>query len=219
MSRMSPVSVVRTSSSVFFAAAWLGSAAYAQPDADDHTWSPAFVVGGDLGVAAMNENGPLGFGDGVGTVTHPGPAWGVRVGIDLFSWLGVEARYVGMFDPIDKSVSPTGSVGFLTTGGEAVARLVLPLPFLHPYVFAGFGYYNVAVVGSATARAGSVLFSSSQPGIPMGFGIDAPVSEYLSIAVEATYRFQLGENYSAVTANGIDGGDLTSLVAVARIRL
>jgi hypothetical protein len=208
------MSPARSCCSAIFVVAWLGSVARA-----DDGLTPVFVVGGDLGVAAMNENGPLGFGGGVGSVTHPGPAWGVRLGIDLYSWLGFEARYVGMFDPIDKSVSPTGSVGFLTTGGEAVARLVLPLPFLHPYAFAGFGYYNVAVVGSASARAGSVLFSSSQPGIPVGIGVDVPITESLSVAVEATYRFQLGENYSADTANGIDGGDLTSLAAVARLRL
>ncbi len=154
------------------------------------TWTgPRLVLGADLGVAKMNESGAFGFGTGVGSVTKAGPAWGVRAGVELLPWLALEARYVGMSTSASASVSPTGSVGFLTTGGEAVVRFTAPFPFVHPYIFGGVGYYDVALVGSSQAKAGSPLFSSSQPGIPLGFGVDVPLTYHLSIGAEATYHF------------------------------
>jgi hypothetical protein len=40
-----------------------------------------------------------------------------------------------------------------------------------------------------------------------------------SLGAEAAYHFQLGESFSLVKANGIDGGDLTTFDVVARMRL
>jgi hypothetical protein len=175
---------------------------------------PELMLGLDLGVSSMDEHGPLGFGAGVGSVTSAGPAWGARVGIELVPWLGVEGGYHGMYDSVRGSAGPAGG-GFLTTGTTAVVRLTAPLPFVHPYVFGGIGYYDVALVGAS----GSELHSSSQAGIPLGFGVDVPVTYYLSLGAEATYHFQLQESFSSVTANGIDGGDLTTFTAVLRARL
>jgi|HubBroStandDraft_1064217.scaffolds.fasta_scaffold02348_3 hypothetical protein len=184
---------------------------------------PELMFGGDLGLSTMTETGPFGFNKGVGGVTEAGPAWGVRLGIELFPWLGVEARYVGMYDSAQSSVSPTGSVGFLTTGGEAVVRLTAPTPYVRPYIFGGVAYYDVALIGSSSARAGSALYSSAQAGIPLGFGFDVPLTWYVSVGLEATYHFQLGENYSTATTTkggaSIDGGDLSTFNAVARVRL
>jgi outer membrane protein with beta-barrel domain len=186
----------------------------------DRKWTgPEIMLGADFGVSSMTETGPLGFGKGVGSATVAGPSWGVRAGVEVLPWLGLEGRYVGMYNSAQSSVSPAGSIGFLTTGGEAVLRLTAPLPFVHPYIFGGIGYYDIALTGSSTAQAGSVLHSSSQPGIPLGFGLDVPLTWYLAFDVEATYHFQLGEDYSAVRTNGIDGGDLTTFDAVLRARL
>ena len=171
------------------------------------------LFGIDLGLAAMDESGPFGFGNGVGSVTSAGPAWGARVGVELFQWIAVEGRYAGMYNSAAASVSHGG--GFLTSGMEAVLRLTLPLPFVHPYVFGGVGYYDVSFRGSAESE----LHSSSQPGIPLGFGVDVPMTYHLSLGFEATYHFQLGEDYSAVTTAGIDGGDLSTFDLVLRARL
>ena len=173
----------------------------------------------DLGVSAMDETGPFGFNRGVGAVTEAGPAWGLRAGIEVLSWLAFEARYVGMSNSVQASVSPAGSVGYLTTGGEAVVRLTAPLPLVHLYIFGGVGYYDNSLVGSSNATAGSTLISSSQSGIPMGFGLDVPLTWHLSLGAEATYHFLLGERFSAVTTNGIDGGDLSTFNMVLRVRL
>ena len=180
---------------------------------------PEITLGVDIGVSVMNENGPFGFGNGVGAVTTPGPAWGARAGVGVLPWLGFEARYVGMSNPAQTSVSPTGSVGFLTTGALGVVRFVAPLPFVHPYAFVGIGYYDVALTGLSSATAGSTLHSSSQAGIPMGIGLDVPLTRRLSAGLEATYHFQLSESYSSVTRGGIDGGDLSTLCSVLRLRL
>jgi hypothetical protein len=129
--------------------------------------------------------------------------------------LALEGRYLGMYNSAQASVSPAGSAGFLTTGAAAVVRLTAPLPFVHPYIFGGAGYYDIALVGSS----GSELHSSSQCGIPMGFGLDVPLTWHLSVGAEATYHYQIQESYSAVTTNGIDGGDLSTFNAVLRARL
>jgi Outer membrane protein beta-barrel domain len=177
------------------------------------------MFGLDLGVVKMTESGPFGFGNGVGSVTDAGPSWGVRAGLELLSWLAFEARYVGTYAGLQSSVSPAGTLGFLATAGEVVARFTAPLPYVHPYVLGGVGYYDVSLVGGDAARAASPLFSSSQPGIPLGFGLDVPLTWHLSLGAEATYHFQLGESFSLVKTNGIDGGDLSTFDLVARIRL
>jgi hypothetical protein len=185
---------------------------------------PELLLGGDLGVSAMTETSPFGFNKGVGGVTGAGPAWDVRAGVDFVPWLGLEARYVGMYNAAQRSVSPGGDVGFLTTGIEAVVRFTAPTPYVRPYIFAGIAYYDVSLVGSAQAQEASSLHSSSQPGIPLGFGFDVPLTWYLSVDLEATYHFQLGESFSDDTTttkggSGIDGGDLSTFNAGVRVRL
>jgi opacity protein-like surface antigen len=186
----------------------------------DRKWTgPEIMLGADFGLSAMTETGPFGLNKGVGGATEAGPSWGVRAGVEILPWLGVEGRYVGMYNSIQASMSPAGSVGFVTTGGEAVLRLTAPLPFVRPYVFGGVGYYDVSLAGPSNAQAGSVFHSSSQPGLPIGFGLDVPLTWYLSLDAEATYHYLIGESFSAVTTNGIDGGDVSTVNAVLRVRM
>ena len=186
---------------------------------DRHWAGPEVLLGVDLGVSAMNEGGPVSFKEGVGAVTHAGPAWGIRAGVELFPWLAIEARYAGIYNAARASASPTGRVGFLTTASEGVVRLTAPLPFVHPYLFGGVGYYDISLIGTPSAKAGSVFNSSSQPGIPLGFGLDVPLTWHLSLGVEATYHYLIGESFSSVTTSGIDGGDLSTVNAVLCLRL
>jgi hypothetical protein len=197
----------------------------AMGDCRDRKWTrPELLLGADFGVSAMTETSPFGFNKGVGGVTGAGPAWDVRAGVDFFPWLGLEARYVGMYNAGQRSVSPAGDIGFLTTGIEGVVRFTAPTPYVRPYIFAGIAYYDVSLGGSSQAQEASVLHSSSQPGIPLGFGFDVPLTWYLSADLEATYHFQLGESYSDDTTttkggSGIDGGDLSTFSAGVRVRL
>jgi hypothetical protein len=184
------------------------------------TWDgPRLMLGGDLGVAKMDESGPFGFGTGIGSVTNAGPAWGVRVGVELLPWLALEARYVAAYTSVQSSVAPTGSLGYLLTGAEAVVRVTAPFPYVHPYIFGGPADYDVHLVGSNAAKAGSPLYSSVQPGIALGFGVDVPITWHLSLGAEATYHFMLGEDFSNDMTNGIDGGDISTFDLVMRARL
>jgi len=186
----------------------------------DCRWrGPEMTLGLDLGASVMNESGPFGFDHGVGAATEAGPAWGLRFGVEFFPWLAIEARYAGMYNAARPTASPAGRVGFLTTGGELVARVIAPLPFVHPYLFGGGGYYDNALMGASSAKAGSVFTSSSEPGVALGIGLDVPLTWHLSVGAEATYHFLIGERFSSVTANGIDGGDLSTFKAVLRVRL
>jgi hypothetical protein len=180
---------------------------------------PRFVIGEDIGVSSMNESGPFSFNNGVGAVTKAGPAWGLRLGIEVTSWLAFEARYVGMYNSLKGSVSPAGSLAYFTTGGEAVVRFTAPLPYVHPYLFGGIGYYDNSLAGTSAAKAGSPMIATSQPGIPMGVGFDVPLTWHVSVGAEATYHFNLGESYSNLTTNKMDGGDISTFNAVLRLRL
>jgi Outer membrane protein beta-barrel domain len=180
----------------------------------ERAWTgPELELGLAVGVAAMVESGPFGFGNGVGSVTSAGPAWSLVAGVELLPWLALEGRYLGTYDSASASVSSSG--GFLTSAGTVVVRLTAPLPFVHPYVFGGIGYYDIGFTGPSA----SVLHSSSQAGIPMGIGVDVPLNYHLSVGVEASYNFQLNESYSNVTTNGIDGGDITRFDLIWRARL
>src|SRR5208283_1170712 len=120
----------------------------------DRPWAgPELMFGADVGISKMNESGAFGFNNGVGAVTDAGPAWGVRGGVEFLPWLALEARYVGMYNSTRASVSPAGSTGYFTTGGEAIVRFTAPLPYVHPYVFGGVGYYDNSLIGSSSARA------------------------------------------------------------------
>jgi hypothetical protein len=180
---------------------------------------PRIVLGIGLGVAKMVESGPFGFNNGVGSVTDAGPAWVLTGGVEFTRWLAVEARYSASYTAVEASTGPGGSFGFVSNGIAATLRLTAPFPYVRPYIFGGLGYYDIALAGSASARAASPLFSSSQAGIPMGFGIDIPLMWHLSIGAEAAYHFQLGESYSNSMVNGIDGGDITTFTGMMRLRL
>ena len=113
--------------------------------------------------------------------------------------------------------SRASGLGYVMTGGELVLRLVVPTPYVRPYVFGGIGYYDFARVGTDVTGA-SALVSSSQPGVPMGVGLEVPIARRWSIAVEGTFRFQIGESF-APSNEDIDGADQTTLSGILKLRL
>ena len=178
---------------------------------------PVLTWGFEFGGGHLEEGHPFAFDDGVGSVTHAGPAWGARIGVDVLSWLGFEARYQGGYFDGKGSVVTAGDVAYVMTSGQFVVRLTLPVPFVRPYVFSGIGVYNFQLIGARDARALSGLNSTTQAGSPIGFGLEVPITWHVSFAVEAVYHFQFGESFSKIT--DISGGDLSTLTGVMRFRL
>jgi len=202
----------------FFAAA-IAALAPRVALADDDIWHPTqhrpvATFGAELGLGHYVEGSPFGFDSGTGSVTQTGPVWGLRAGVDFLSWIGVEGRYVGMWN---SGSSRASGLGYVMTGGELVLRLVVPTPYVRPYVFGGIGYYDFARVGTDVTGA-SALVSSSQPGVPMGVGLEVPIARRWSIAVEGTFRFQIGESF-APSNEDIDGADQTTLSGILKLRL
>lgn len=175
---------------------------------------PIATTSVELGASHFEEGHPFAFDSGTGSVTQTGPAWGLRLGVDLLPWFGLEGRYVGSY--ISGNAQAAG-VGFLMTGGEFVVRFTLPTPYVRPYVFGGIGVYGFALLGSDAATTASMLNSSTQSGVPIGIGVEVPLSWHVSFAVEAAYRFLIGESFSANDAIG--GADLTTFSGVMRFRL
>jgi len=194
-------------------------ATFASRASADDIWHPVqhrpmLTLGAELGVGGWVEGGPFGFGSGTGSVLQAGPAWGLRAGVDFVPWFGVEGRYVGMWNSGNSNAS---GLGYVMTGGELVLRLVAPTPFVRPYIFGGIGYYDFARVGVDVTGA-SALVSSSQPGVPMGVGLEVPIARGWSLAVEGTFRFQIGESF-APSNDEIDGADQTTLTGIVKYRL
>ena len=55
----------------------------------DRPWTgPELELGVAFGVSAMNESGPFGFRNGLGSVTNAGPAWSILTGVEFLPWLG-----------------------------------------------------------------------------------------------------------------------------------
>ena len=175
---------------------------------------PRLTWGGELGMGAWVEDGPFGFGNGTGAATSAGPAWGVRVGVDVLPFLGFEARYQGMYNEGNASVRSGGYVSLLTNSGSVVMRLIAPIPFVRPYLFGGVGLYDTRVLGSASARQASSLTDSFEWGIPMGVGVDVPLGRRVSIGVEGAFHLLMGESLS--TREEFEGGDPVTLSAIVR---
>jgi hypothetical protein len=179
--------------------------------ADDHPYRPTFTLGAEVGVGHYVEGSPFDFESGTGSVTQTGPVWGLRAGVDFLSWIGVEGRYIGMWN------SANGNQGYVMSGAELVLRLALPTPYVHPYIFGGVGYYAFSLTGHDPTGQ-YALQSTSQPGFPMGIGVEVPITKRFSVAVEGTFRFQLGESF-APTNDEIDGADQTTLTGIFKVRL
>ncbi len=175
---------------------------------------PHLVLGIDLGVSHFNEGNPFGFGTGTGSVTHTGPAWGLRAGVEIASWFAVEAHYIGMRNSADDSVSTGGHRGLFTNAIAAELRFTAPTPYVQPYLFIGPGYYSTSVSGSSTTTE---LTGSSEIGVPVGVGFQVPLPRGLSLGAEMTYHRFFGESFSA--NEDIGGGEPTSFNAVLRFRL
>lgn len=170
-------------------------------------------------MAALVESGPFGFGKGTGSATDFGGTWGLGFGVDFFRWLGLEARYVGIFNSGNSKVSQAGPVGLLTDGGEAFVRFTLPLPYVRPYLFGGVGYYDTHITGSLAAKTVSTLTNNDSLGFPMGVGVEVPLGWHFTLGAEATFRFLLSESFSNAPARDIEGADYTTFSGVAKWHL
>jgi Outer membrane protein beta-barrel domain len=185
------------------ACSWQGPCAY-----------PHLVFGVDAGVSHFAEGSPFGFKTGTGSISNWGPAWGLRVGVELTRWFAVEAHYIGMVNHADDSVSVGGGRGLFTNAIAAELRFTVPTPYLQPYLFFGPGWYSTSITGSSSMTE---LTSSSEFGIPIGVGFQVPLSRGLSLGAEATYHRFFGESFSE--NEDIGGGDPFSMDAVLRFRL
>jgi hypothetical protein len=183
-------------------------------------WRPVLTLAIEGGVSHWNEGSPGKFDNGFGTITTAGGAWGARVGVDFFSWLGLEVRYLGLDNKVHKDFAPDS--GYATTAGLFDVRIGAPIPYVHPYAYVGIGVYNVHNYGSPASNAAAMLNSHTQAGIPAGFGLEVPINWHFSLAAEASYHFQIGESFahgSANVAKGYDGGDVSTFTGVFRVRL
>ena len=178
---------------------------------------PHLALAIEGGIASFEEDTPFGFNTSIGSRTSTGPAWGARVGVEIFRWFAVDLHYSGMNNHAFGDAAPTGSVHLLTSAGTGELRFTLPLPYVQPYVFGGLGAYATIKTGSTAARAGSALHSTTEPGVPLGVGVSVPIYSGFSAGAELTYHRLLGEEFSKNTS--FDGGDLTTANIVLRVRL
>jgi len=177
---------------------------------------PEIMLGADFGLSAMTRPARLPE-QGRGRATEAVPRGGPRRSRDpsLARGRGPVRR---MYNSIQASMSPAASVGFVTTGGKRFLRLTAPLPFVRPYVFGGVGT-TTSLWPARRTRRQDRCSTRAPAGPPHRFRPRRPAHWYLSLDAEATYHYLIGESFSAVTTNGIDGGDVSTVNAVLRVRM
>ena len=178
---------------------------------------PHFALALEGGVVSTNESGPFSFDTGVGTVSHTGPSWGLRGGVELLSWFAIDAHYIGMNNHASGEAEPTGGVTLFTNAFNGELRFTVPLKYVQPYLFTGAGVYTTSITGATSAKNGSPLHGSTELGIPIGLGLGIPVTHAISVGGELTYHRLFGEEFSK--NEEIGGGDFTTFNAVVRARL
>ena len=178
---------------------------------------PHIALAIEGGASSYNEGGPFGFNTGIGSVTKTGPSWGLRVGVELNRWLAFDAHYTGTNNGGSGVGAPNGSVSLLTSAATAEVRLTAPIPYVQPYFFTGAGVYSTSITGAATAQGSSPFFGSTEPGVPIGLGLNVPIADGVSAGAELTYHRFFGESFA--TDQQFGGGDLTTMNAVIRARM
>jgi len=138
---------------------------------------PEWVVGAGVGAARYHriDNGSaLGFG----------PVVDARIGIQLFTWAAVQARFWGMRHE---------SIGSVVMHAESVeARLSYPAT-LRPYVAAGVARYDVLAYDSNGDQAAS---PDAAGAVPMSAGVEALLDDSLGVQAETTYWLLFGQELS-----------------------
>ena len=172
---------------------------------------PHLTAAVDGGISHFAEGSPFGLGTGLGSITAWGPAWGLRVGVELMPWFAIDAHYIGAYNRADASVSVGGRRALLTSAGTAEARFTWPLRYVQPYLFIGAGMYSTSISGSS---ASTELHSSTEFGVPVGVGFGVPVASGLSLGAEMTYHRWFSESLSE--NEDIGGGDPLTINAVLR---
>ena len=165
----------------------------------------------DGGVSHWGEGSPFGFDTSLGSITAWGPAWGLRIGVEIKRWFAVDAHYIGAYNRADQSVSVGGRRGLLTSAATAEARFTVPLHLVQPYAFIGAGAYSTSISGSSTSTQ---LTSSTELGVPIGLGFGVPLAPGLSLGAEMVYHRLFGE--SLAPDDEIGGGDPLTINAVLR---
>lgn len=154
--------------------------------------------------------------EGLGGATYFGPSWGARASVDLFPFLGVDARYLGMWN--HGVAATTGSdAGVVTSAGLATLRLIAPLPYAQPYVFSGLGLYGLSVVGNSQDRQASSLRTGVAVGVPIGVGVNVPITRHVSVGGEASFHYLIHESFA--TRPEIGRGDPVVLNGLVRFHL
>jgi len=176
-------------------------------------WHPAFRVGLEGGAAAFTEH--FDFDKGIGSATHAGPAWGLRGGVDILPWFGVEARYLGFYNEGIGETTVGGKL--LTNAGLATVRFIAPIRYAQPYVFTGVGIYSTNVLGSNAERQATNLRSNVSGGVPIGIGVNVPVHEHVSVGLETVYHRLFNESFDKVEA--LSGGDPVTFNGVVNLML
>jgi len=101
-----------------------------------------------------------------------GPTWGLVVGAQPLSWMGLELGYTGGTTNIDTGQFPgatplsVSGADFVRNGGDAIMTLNIP-GVLQPYALAGIGidWYNYRGIDNAFVR------DDSSGRVPLGGGI------------------------------------------------
>jgi opacity protein-like surface antigen len=113
----------------------------------------------------------------------PGPAYGVLVGLQPLSWLGVEGQYQGASNRIDRSEIASGADRIVANGVSGHLRVQAPLRAVEPFLFGGVGYMRLDENGTG----GTGDRSDNLLSVPVGAGIDSHIGRGVNLGARFTY--------------------------------
>jgi len=157
----------------------------------------------DAGFSLGVEGGVMEF-DARASLGDAGVAWGLRGGIGLFGPTRLEARYLSSGHDL------AGGHSANVREGDAQLRLSLLPGGTTPYLFGGIGLRV-----SDTNQPGPVT-SDSTLMVPLGAGLDLPLTRQLFLAPEFTWHHRLGTPDPQVPT-GMAGGDTWNVSLVLRV--
>jgi hypothetical protein len=162
----------------------------------------ALTISGDAGVFVPTDST---LGDG-------GFAYGFRVGLNLASWLGVEARYLAADQGNDDFFFNSGSINL-----KLMAATSYQQRSVTPYISGGIGMYRLVADGESEG-IGALFGENTNAEVPLGVGLMIDLGQSVSLGGEFTYHFLLDEDIFD-SPDRLASGDVWDITANLNVRL
>src|SRR5262249_28270240 len=132
------------------------------------------------------------YTSGFAPYTSVGPTWGLGIGIQPVSFLGVEVGYEGAHQLTQGALFEflPSQPGILRSGVTGLLKLSLPLAWFRPFIGAGFGVSWLTPTGTGNDFVSSRFIEE----VPLAAGLEF-VTGPVAFGARFTYRFLFNADF------------------------